>query len=203
MSSTLEKLQKKLCRIICKQKKQPNFFRSIKSIEHEIIHQILLVEIAINICKEIPKTSGMGPNILPYFYNLNYCKAVTLLHSLLLSKIPDEITLKNYIKQYEWEYDTTIDKNFRKSINKLASKFSSLYKVSLRHKIAAHIDQGFIHTPFTSAYIIPEKLNELSDIGDNLKEVFSVFTNFQKDQRPYDAIVRQVKKCITEISKTS
>lgn len=182
-----------------KNSSDPRFWRSIRAIEEEIAHQILFAELAFNICRGIPIIPGRGNDLLPYFYNLNFCKGVIALHSILLSTNREEITFRNYFDQYKWEYKHSIDNDLVQKINEQAEKFKKVYEPSLRHKVAAHVSQEFAHTDFTRAYIMPRVLNQLLKITMELKELFFTYTNYSKNDEPFAKIRTQTKKMITDI----
>lgn len=177
-------------------KKIKSFSRSIEAIQHEIAYQILFAELAFDICKSIPIIHGKGNDLAPYFYNLNFSKAILALHSLLLSQHPEEISFKNYFNQYNWEYKHKIEtnSNLKEKIEVISNRFKKIYKPSLRHKVAAHISQGYKHTDFTNAYLIPDLIDPLSKIVADLKEEFFIYNSYSRTEDPFREIKEQVKE---------
>lgn len=173
------------------------FWRHPEAIVREIVYQILYAELAFNICNDFPKIPGKGNDILPYYYNLNFCKGLITLHSLLLSKYDDEITIKNYINQYEWEYKTQINTGFKNKIKNLGKRFLKIYRQSLRNKIAAHISYEFNHIDFANSYIMPTSLNTLLNLCADLKATFFKFSGYSEVDDPFFKIRAQSKKILT------
>lgn len=92
--------------------------RNTWDFENEIVNQILISEICLDVCKSIPIISGHGNDFLPFYYNLNFSKGIISLHSLLLSNLPNELSIKNYLKQYKVEFPNKNINDFEKdSVN--------------------------------------------------------------------------------------
>jgi len=170
--------------------------RSINEIEYEIVNQILVSEVCFDICKSIPIIAGRGNDFLPFYYNLNFSKAIISLHSLLASTLPNELSIKNYLKQYKEDFpDKKLD-DFEAEITSISKLFEETLPISLRHKVCAHIDQGFKHSDFTCAYILPESLGNYISIVQILKKTFLKFCNHSQTDYPFDEIVEQSKSAI-------
>ena len=165
--------------------------RSIKSIESEIIHQIIISELWFNICNSIEIIPGRGNDFLPYYYNLNFTRGLISLHSLLLSKLKNELSISNYIKLYESIYWKEWIKEFKSKIEDISTIFEDSFPLPLRHKIAAHIDESFKHTDFTSAYVMPSLIEIYIEIVSKLKERFFEFTNYSRSDNPFYKIKEQ------------
>ena len=146
--------------------------RYLGDYEEEIINQILIIELCLEICKEIPTTNGLGPHFYPYFYNLNYSQAVLSLYSLLKSKEKKEISFDNYFIKYKKQIEVRdkikID-NLKKSIDKLSKDFS---KINYRNKVHGHKDENFKHLDFVSGYCVPKNIDNLIVIIKKLKKEF-------------------------------
>ena len=181
--------------------KPPKFWRNIRGVEYEIAYQILFAELSFDICEMIPQQPGLGNNLLPYLYNLNFSKGVNSLHSLLVSKQPDEISLEYYFKQHQYEYKSQIDQGLLESIAELKHQFENLLDVSIRNKITAHTDLKFAHTDFTSAYMLPSKLPEIKSIIVKLKKVFFEDTNHSLTDDPMWKIRKQAEIIIDYLVK--
>ena len=170
--------------------------RSTNEIEYEIVNQILVSEVCFDICKSIPIIAGRGNDFLPFYYNLNFSKAIISLHSLLASTLPNELSIKNYLKQYKEDFpDKKLD-DFEAEITSISKLFEETLPISLRHKVCAHIDQGFKHSDFTCAYILPESLENYIAIVQNLKKTFLKFCNHSQTDYPFGEIVEQSKLAI-------
>ncbi|MDD5551748.1 MAG: hypothetical protein PHI88_01105 [Candidatus Pacebacteria bacterium] len=176
----------------------PKLKRRLSDIEDEISHQILISEACFNICKAIPIISGRGEDFLPYFYNLNFCKGIASLHSLLLSQSEDEITIKNYIGQRKNQFPTEDISKFEDELNSISDSFRSILPFSLRHKACAHLDIKFEHRDFTCAYIIPGKLNDYIAVIKRLKDSFFESSNHDKNDS-FDNIRKQSEFLIETI----
>src|SRR3990167_8692401 len=117
--------------------------RSTNEIEYEIVNQILVSEVCFDICKSIPIIPGRGNDFLPFYYNLNFSKAIISLHSLLISTLPNELSIKNYLKQYKQDFPNKDLKDFEMEISSISKSFKEALPTSLRHKVCAHLDQKF------------------------------------------------------------
>lgn len=177
--------------------------RSIKDIEYEIVNQILISEICFDICKSIPIIPGRGSDFLPFYHNLNFSKGIISLHSLLLSNSSNELSIKNYLKQHKLDFPSVNIDEFEAEIASFSELFKNILPVSLRHKIAAHIDQEFKHTDFTSAYIIPESVERYISLIQNLKKSFFKFCNYAQNDYPHGGILEQSKSVIKKIVEES
>ncbi len=155
--------------------------RSKFDIDREIVNLILQAEICFDICKYIPASPGPGAVFLPFFYNLSFSRGLIILHSLLISKSKNEITINEYIKDYISQKDTGEVLTFKNDIGKIKKLFEKNYTTHLRHKIAAHLDKKYKHEDFVCAYMVPEKLNDYISVVSNLKDVFFKFTNYSQD----------------------
>jgi hypothetical protein len=170
--------------------------RSFKSLEYEIIYQILLCELCFDICNSIEVTQDKRDNFLPYYYNLNFIKGLISLHSLLLSRQKGEFSIENYISEYKWNFlknNSQPDylQNFEKNIAPIRISFKKSLPIPLRDKIAAHIDESFFQSDFTRIYIMPTLIPEYIKIISELKNVFFEFSNYVGDDRPFRKIKKQ------------
>jgi hypothetical protein len=165
--------------------------RSIKDIEYEIVNQILISEICFDVCKSIPTIPGRGSDFLPFYHNLNFSKGIISLHSLLLSNLTDELSIKNYLKQHRFDFPNVKIDEFEAEIASISESFKNIFPLSLRHKIAAHIDQGFNHTDFTNAYIISDSVEKYISLIQNLKKSFFKFCNYAQNDYPFGRILEQ------------
>ncbi len=170
--------------------------RETKSIEYEIVNQILISEICFNNCKLIPKIPGRGNDFLPFYHNLNFSKGIISLHSLLCSNSPNELSIKNYLKQHRFDFPSVNIYDFETKIVSISKAFKDILPISLRHKIAAHIDQEFIHTDFTSAYIIPDSVEKYISLIQNLKKSFLTFCNYTQNDYPFGKILKQSESIV-------
>lgn len=173
--------------------------RSLRSIENEIVHQILLCELCFDICKSVEIIPGRGSDFLPYYYNLNFTKGLISLHSLLLSLERSELSIRNYTSEYKKEYPSENITDFKGKISVIVEKFKESFPMPLRHKIAAHIDESFRHTDFTSAYIIPILVQKYIEITTELKNTFFEFCNHLKNDRPFHKIKEQSDEILKAI----
>lgn len=177
--------------------------RSIKDIEYEIVNQILISEICFDICKSIPTIPGRGSDFLPFYHNLNFSKGIISLHSLLLSKLSDELSIKNYLKQHRVDFPNVNIDEFEAEIASISESFKNIFPLSLRHKIAAHVDQGFKHSDFTSAYIIPDSVGKYISLIQNLKKSFFKFCNYSQNDYPFGKILQQTKSIVKMVVDNS
>lgn len=168
-----------------------NVQRSICDIEREVVDQILISELCLDVCNEVPVVSGSGADFLPYFYNLNFSKAAISLHSLLLSKSPNEISIKNYISHYKQKHPTEDIAIFEKEIEKTRQSFEYIFPDALRHKIFAHLDGQYKHGDFMVAYVEPKLLKKYITVVENLKKCFFDSVNHARGDYPYDKILEQ------------
>lgn len=173
--------------------------RSLKDIENEIVHQILISEICFGICKKVPVIPGRGSDFLPFYFNLNFTKGIISLHSILLSNLNNEISIKNYIKQFKLEKTPLEIKEFESKIEIIRKKFDAVWPVSLRNKICAHVDKSFNHTDFTNAYIAPNLIEEYIVIIKDLKELFFPLANHAVYDYPYARLIKQSKAAFEKI----
>jgi len=173
--------------------------RSLSDYEYEIVNQILIIELCFNACKEVPIVAGMGNHFNCYFFNLNISKGIASLQSLLgLTK--GEISLKNYIR----EHNNSISKrnnhsDFIKEITSTQKAFKETAS-NIRHKVISHLDSGYKHSGFVSAYLLSDKLNDFIKITKELKEVFFTFCNYAKNDG-HCKVLYQVKSIIKSIDK--
>ena len=170
--------------------------RGTRSIEYEIINQILIAEICFDVCKSVPIIPGRGSDFLPFYYNLNFSKGIISLHSLLLSNLPDELSIKNYFKQHRLDFPSVNIDEFETEIASISELFKNILPVSLRHKVFAHIDQGFRHTDFASAYIIPETVEKYISLIQNLKKSFFKFCDYAQNDYPFGKILQQTESIV-------
>ena len=177
--------------------------RSIRDIEYEIVNQILISEICFDVCKSIPTIPGRGSDFLPFYHNLNFSKGIIALHSLLLSNSSDELSIKNYLKQHRSDFPSVNIDEFEAEIASIPESFKNILPMSLRHKVAAHIDQEFKHADFTSAYIIPESVEKYISLIQNLKKSLFKFCNYAQNDYPHGKILEQSKAVIEKIVKDS
>ena len=182
--------------------------RNIRDIEHEIVNQILISEICFDICAQISqieesKRRGRGSDFLPFYYNLNFSKGIISLHSLLLSNSPDELSVKNFLKQHKVDYPSEDITEVEAKIASIAKSFKNILSISLRHKVAAHIDQEFKHADFTSAYIIPDSVEKYATVVSDLKEAIFAFTSYARDNYPHGRILDQSKSIVEKIVRES
>lgn len=111
--------------------------RSLKSIENEIVYQILISEICFDICRSIPTIPGHGNDFLPFYYNLNFSKGIISLHGLLLSNHKNELSVKNYIKEHKYNYPSEDISEFDQKIATISESFKKSYQ--------CHYDTKFAH----------------------------------------------------------
>lgn len=178
-------------------------WRNIRDIEYEIVNQILISEICFDICKAIPTLPGRGSDFLPFYYNLNFSKGIISLHSLLFSNSPNELSVKNFLKQHKTNYPNGDIADIEAKIASVSESFKNILPMSLRHKVAAHIDQEFKHSDFTSAYTIPESVEKYISLIQNLKKSFFKFCNYAQNDYPHSKILEQSKAVIEKIVKDS
>lgn len=170
--------------------------RSTGEIEYEIVNQILISEACFDICKSTPIIPGRGNDFLPFYYNLNFSKAIISLHGLLISTLPNELSIKNYLKQYKQDFPNKNLNDFETEIISISKSFKETLPISLRHKVCAHIDKRFKHSDFTCAYILPNSLENYILIVQNLKKTFLKFCNYSQTDYPFGDIVEQSKLAI-------
>jgi hypothetical protein len=173
--------------------------RSIRHIENEIVHQIFFCELCFEICSSIEIIPGRGSDFLPYYYNLNFTKGLISLHSLLLSKEKNELSIRNFIREYKAINPHEDLTDFEDEIISISNKFKESFPMPLRHKIAAHIDESFQHTDFTSAYIMPTLREKYLEIAIELKKAFFAFCNYAIDDKPFDKIKEQSDKILKDV----
>ncbi len=173
--------------------------RNILAVENEIVHQILFCELCFYICDLVEIIPGRGSDFLPYYYNLNFTKGILSLHGLLLSREKSEMSVKNYIIEYKRDFPKIDTKDFKEKINRISTLLKKSFPMPLRHKIAAHIDENFEHTDFTSAYIMPTLIPEYKRIVAQLKDVFFDFCNHAKNDDPFHKVKKQSDLIIQSI----
>jgi hypothetical protein len=174
-------------------------WRSIRDIEHEIVHQILISELCFDICKEIPILPGRGSDFLTFYYNLIFSRGIISLHSLLLSKQQDEMSIGNYLVQHKIAFPKDDITDLEKRVVDLAQSFDDVLPVSLRHKVCAHVDQGFKHTDFTNAYIIPDSVQKFAQIVSEIKTTLFEFVNHSQGDYPFGRIREQSKTIVEKM----
>ena len=175
--------------------------RKLLSLESEIVHQILISELAFSICKSIPGIAGRGDDLLPYFFNLNYMKGVISLHSLVASTKPKEISLRNYLRRYSTENPTTNIDKLIECEKEARDLFKEAYPISLRNKIAAHIDEDYLHAEFTCSYIDHKPIDKYIEIVKKIKDTFFTFWNYSKEDDPHSKIKEQSASLIETLTK--
>lgn len=169
-------------------------------IENEIVNQILIAETCFMICEIIPVAAGRGSDFLPFYYNLNFVKGVICLHSLLVSKDRSEVTIANYLTQRETDSVRKESDDARKKCIALTSRIETIFPVSLRNKVVAHIDSGFRHSDFTCAYMCgSETLDGYLAVTKETKELFFDLTNYDKWSSVHKKILLQSEKIISTI----
>ncbi len=177
--------------------------RNICDVESEIIDQILISETCFDVCKEIPILSGRGSDFLPFYYNLSLSKGILLLNSLLVTPRDDELSIRYFLNLYKQTHPAKDLKEIEAKIDTLRLSFKTMYPVSLRHKMVAHLDDKFKHGDFTCAYLVPESLEKFREITKDLKEVIFTITNFSIDYPHHANIMRQTKIIVEQILKES
>lgn len=163
----------------------------IEQFKNEIVRQILISQLCFDICGSVKIIPGRGNDFLPYYYNLNFIKGLLSLHSLLLSREKDELSINNFINEYKINFAKTNIGTFETQIEGISKKFSETFPMHLRHKIGAHLDKSFTHVDFTSAYIMPSLVTEYIDIAQQLKNIFLNFFNYAKNDCSYNKIKQQ------------
>ena len=153
--------------------------RGLSDYEYEIVNQILTIELCFDACKEVSINAGMGDHFNCYFFNLNISKGITSLQSLL-DPTKTEISLKNYIK----EHDTSISKrdnysDFIKEIALIQKTFTKTVS-NMRHKVISHLDSGYRHSDFTSAYLLADKLYHPQLTTKQIPALLSYYTVWQQ-----------------------
>jgi len=175
--------------------------RGLSDYEYEIVNQILIIELCFNACKKVPIVAGMGDHFTCYFFNLNISKGIASLQSLL-DPTKSEISLKNYIR----EYKSSISKrnnypDFRKEITSIQKAFK-VTASNMKHKVISHLDSGYKHSDFTSAYLLSDKLDDFRKITEKLKEVFFKFCNYAQNNG-HSKVLQQIKSIIESIDKSN
>ena len=175
--------------------------RSIKGIEEEIVHLILVAELCFDICEATETVPGRGADFLPFYYNLNYTKGLINLHSLLLSKEERELSLQNYLTEFKKASPGIDISCLEQEISKIRLPFEEAFPVKfpLRHKIAAHFDEMFDHTDFTNGYILPATVPTLVALCKNLKQVFLKFTGWASHDYPFSKVLEQSVSIISSL----
>lgn len=180
--------------------------QSLSHVECEIVNQILISELCFDICHDIYNNNiddiqGRGDDFIPFYYNLNFIKGVLSLHSLLLSNEVGELSIKNYIKKITQDGSNKDVDNFKKEIFEVSKNFKAVIPVSLRHKIAAHIDEGFAHSDFSCAYIAPNLIPKYQKVAKNLKQIFFKFTGWSLNNYPHGKIRDQSNNMVEMVLK--
>lgn len=173
--------------------------RNIKNIERELVHQILICELCFDVCNSMEKIPGRGNDFLPFYYNLNFSKGIISLHSLLLSNEKNELSIKNYIDEHKFNFPKDDISDLKKKINSISEIFKNLFPINLRHKIAAHIDEGFVHKDFTCAYITPHLIPKYKQIILELQN--TLFKHCHYDKNTYKPL-HKIKEQSDLILKT-
>jgi len=182
--------------------------RSLDDFDYEIVSQVLLVELCFDICNEIQslpidELRGRGSDFLPFYYNLNFSKAIIALNSLLISQQSTELSITNYIKKYRHIHPGADISNFETEVREIEKLFREIFPFSMRNKVSAHVDQEFKHTDFTNGYTLPDSLDKLKSVTEKLKDVFLGFVGHAKYQRPHENILKQSKAIISKIVEDS
>ena len=176
--------------------------RNISDYEHEIVNQILLIELCFNASKITPIESGLGSHFNCYFFNLNMSKGISTLHSLL-KPTKEEISIKNYISNYGKELSKRKDYEiFIKNIDLIKEEFESVIQ-NTRHKVVSHLDPNFKHSDFMSGYMFTtkensEKLDSLLKITRDFKESFFPFTNWSIENN-HNEVLEQVSRILLKV----
>lgn len=121
----------------------------------------------------------------------------------MLSKLPDELSIKNYLKQHRVDFPNVNIDEFEAEIASISKLFKNIFPLPLRHKIAAHVDQGFKHSDFTSAYIIPDSVEKYISLIQNLKKSFFKFCNYAQNDYPFGKILQQTKSIVKMVVDNS
>ena len=173
---------------------------SITSFETEIVQQILISELCFETCRSIPDIPGLGNHFLPYFHNLSYQRGVDSLYSLLLSRNPNELSLKHYIKLHKQERSNKDITALEKNIEQITKDFEIATPFSIRNKVGSHLDGDFTHTGFTSGYLMPETIDNLIKITQQLKKSFFPFVNHSLRDNPHGKLLEQIYKVVDEFT---
>jgi len=70
----------------------------------------------------------------------------------------------------------------------------------MRHKVVSHLDSGFKHSDFTSAYLLSDKIDDFIKITANLKATFFKLSNWAQYNSHY-SILQQIKSAIKNVDK--
>ena len=174
--------------------------RRLSDYEYEIINQILIIELCFHACKEVPIKPGMGDHFNCYFFNLNMSKGISSFQSLL-DPTKGEISIKNYINEHN---DSLYCRNnystFVNEMDVVKKEFERVIS-NMRHKVVSHLDSGYKHSDFTSAYLLSDKLDDLIEIIANLKKIFFKFSNWAQGGS-HDSILQQISSVIKIISQS-
>lgn len=173
--------------------------RGLSDYEYEIVNQILIIKLCFDACKEIPIKAGMGDHFNCYFFNLNMSKGIASLQSLL-DPTKGEISIKNYITEHKDSISKRADHStFIKETDAIKKEFKRVV-LNMRHKVVSHLDSGFKHSDFTSAYLLSDKLDDLIKITADLKTTFFKFSNWAQGNSHY-SILQQVNSVIKNVVK--
>jgi hypothetical protein len=173
--------------------------RNLSDYEYEIVNQILVIELCFYACKKIPIKAGMGDHFNCYFFNLNMSKGINSLQSLL-DPTKGEISIKNYITEHKNLISKKADySTFIKETDAIKKEFKRV-ALNMRHKVVSHLDSDFKHSDFTSAYLLPDKLDNFIKITADLKKVFFKFSNWA-DYDSHYSILQQVNFITEKINK--
>jgi histidyl-tRNA synthetase len=168
--------------------------RALSDYEYEIVNQILIIELCFDACKELPIKAGMGDHFNCYFFNLNMSKGIASLQSLL-DPTKREVSIKNYITEHKDSISKRAEySNFIRETDAIKKEFKRV-ALNMRHKVVSHLDSGFKHSDFTSAYLLSDKLDDLIKITADLKTTFFKFANWAESSN-HNRILQQLKLII-------
>ncbi len=173
---------------------------SLVSFEKEIVQQILISELCFEVCRSTFGPPGLGSHFTPYFYNLNFQKGIDSLHSLLLSKDSNELSINNYIKLYKETHPEKDISNLKEESVYIAEMLKGVAPFSLRNKIGSHLDGDFTHADFMSGYLMPEIVEHLNKIVKDLKELIFPFTEHSLADNPHGQLMKQIYKIIDQFT---
>jgi len=172
----------------------------INSFGNEIVEQILISELCFEVCNFIPGYPGLGSHFLPYFYNLNFQKGLSSLHSLLLSCELNELSLKNYIKLYKEKNPDKDISIFIKNVKKISEDFKIIAPFRPRNKVGAHLDGDFTHVDFTCGYLMLEILKSMIEITQQLKEIFFPFVKYSISDNLHKQLIGQIYQVVDKFT---
>lgn len=165
---------------------------TISSFENEIVQQILINEVCLIACKSTFGQAGLGSHFTPFFYNLNFQKVIDSLHSLLVSQDSNELTINNYIDLFKVKYSDKDIRTLEQNIKEITEKFKGLAPFPLRNKVGSHLDGDFTHADFTNGYLMPEILDHIIYINNELKESFFSFVNHSLSDNLHKQLIEQI-----------